>query len=74
MLKSGTGGKEAQNIGRLALRLHFSGHQQEDGRCHALAFGSCILLCMPLSLHISVSGLRRCLFTHPLLCNTDIHD
>lgn len=56
MLKSVTGGKKAQNIGMIALRSHFSGHKQEDGRCHALSFGSYMILCIPLSLHISVSG------------------
>lgn len=56
MLKSVIGGKKAQNIGIVALRLQFSGHKQEDGRCHALAFGSCIILCIPLSLHIVLSG------------------
>lgn len=54
MLKSVTGGRKAQNIGMVALRLHFSGHKQDDRRCHALAFGSCMILCIPLSLHISV--------------------
>lgn len=54
MLKSVTGGKNAQNIGRAALQLHFPGHRQEDGCCHAPAFGSGAILCIPLSLHISV--------------------